>query len=57
MARPKQTKHKQRVNLTLDPYIAKRAKGLAEEYSMSLSVLVERALELALELEYYYEAK
>jgi post-segregation antitoxin (ccd killing protein) len=45
MARPKLNQRKQRVNLTLDPYLAKRAKGLAEEYNMSLSLLVERALE------------
>lgn len=57
MARPKLNQRKQRVNLTLDPHTVKGAKELAEEYNMSLSLLVERALELALELEYYYESK
>jgi antitoxin component of RelBE/YafQ-DinJ toxin-antitoxin module len=44
MARPKQTKHKQRVNLTLDPKILEQAKKLAEEYGISLSALVEATL-------------
>jgi antitoxin component of RelBE/YafQ-DinJ toxin-antitoxin module len=46
MSRPKLTKHKQRVNLTLDPGILEQAKKLADQSGMSLSKLVEIALEL-----------
>lgn len=46
MARPKQTKHKQRVNLTLDPGTVKAAKELAEKHGISLSALIEATLEL-----------
>jgi antitoxin component of RelBE/YafQ-DinJ toxin-antitoxin module len=56
MARPKLKQHKQRVNLTLDIHILEQAKHLADHCGMSLSKLVEIALELemvtkALELE------
>ena len=46
MSRPKLTKHKQRVNLTLDIHILEQAKHLADQCGMSLSKLVEIALEL-----------
>jgi antitoxin component of RelBE/YafQ-DinJ toxin-antitoxin module len=46
MARPKLKQHKQRVNLTLDPEILEQAKKLADQSGMSLSKLVEIALEL-----------
>ena len=46
MARPKLKQHKQRVNLTLDPDILEQAKKLADQSGMSLSKLVEIALEL-----------
>jgi hypothetical protein len=37
---------KQRVNLTLDPYILQEAKKLADRYGCSLSKLVQSTLEL-----------
>jgi antitoxin component of RelBE/YafQ-DinJ toxin-antitoxin module len=46
MARPKLKQHKQRVNLTLDSDILEQAKHLADQCGMSLSKLVEIALEL-----------
>jgi predicted HicB family RNase H-like nuclease len=46
MARLKQAKHKQRVNLTLDPGLVKAARELAEKHGTSLSALVEATLEL-----------
>ena len=46
MARPKLKQHKQRVNLTLDPDILEQAKKLADQSGMSLSKLVEIALDL-----------
>jgi antitoxin component of RelBE/YafQ-DinJ toxin-antitoxin module len=46
MARPKIRNKKQRVNLTLEPDILQEAKKLADQCGMSLSKLVEIALEL-----------
>jgi antitoxin component of RelBE/YafQ-DinJ toxin-antitoxin module len=46
MPRPKLNQQKQRVNLTLDPDILEQAKHLADQSGMSLSKLVEIALEL-----------
>jgi hypothetical protein len=46
MARPKLKQHKQRVNLTLDIHTLEQAKKLADQSGMSLSKLVEIALEL-----------
>jgi predicted HicB family RNase H-like nuclease len=44
MARPKLNRHKQPVNLTLDPEILEQAKKLAEKHGASLSALVEATL-------------